>query len=822
VTLLVRLLTGLAAVGSALTAQVVLTGRVTNENNAPLPQARISVKKPDGATVTRAADPVGAFSIRLSEEGDYRLSVDRDGYFRMSERAFHLTEGPNEVHLILSPLREVFEAVDVTAAHSTVSLEQANSEQSMSGAEMLAVPFPASNTLKNAFRVMPGIVQDVRGGVHLNGGAEEQTVFLLNGFNINDPITGRFESRMGVEAVQAVDIGNGILPAQFGKGAAGAISITTTPGDDKFRRSATNFFPGFESHKGFYLGNWSPRVNLSGPIRKGRAWFSDSIAAQYDQQVLEELPEGADRMSAWRLSNYLHSQVNLTPSQILYTGLLLNGWWAPRTGLGILNPRETTIDRRSNQWFFNIKDQIYLGRGSLIEFGYAANRTYGREIPQGSQLFHMTPDGNSGNAYIDATRKAGRDQWLLNGIAPAFIQWGTHQIRAGLDVDRLTFWQNTRRTGLEQFRPDGSLVRRVLYGGRNELSGSNVEVSAYLQDSWRWRPDILVEVGVHSDWDRILQSWQASPRIGFAWSPFGRTRTKISAGYAVVHEATNLRLYTKPLDQYALTSYFDPTGLLIRGPAITEFEYGASRPTSPKAQNWSTGFEQEWVNGASLRLGYLRRRGNRGFTYANRLQSGSVQTEASIQSPQVFDAIYTLGNDRRDVFDSFEVTLRQSLRKQYGWLASYTRSRALSNGVVDVNIDDPTTVLKNVGPMPWDAPHRFLGWAYLPLFWKDWALASMLETRSGFPFSVQGGDGAVQAVNSQRFPKFFELNLHGERRFVFRGHRWEFRAGMNNLTNHRNPNVVNGNIDSRNFMRFYGGQRRSLNFRIRWLGKITR
>ncbi len=45
---------------------------------------------------------------------------------------------------------------------------------------------------------------------------------------------------------------------------------------------------------------------------------------------------------------------------------------------------------------------------------------------------------------------------------------------------------------------------------------------------------------------------------------------------------------------------------------------------------------------------------------------------------------------------------------------------------------------------------------------------------------------------------------------------------MNNLTNHRNPNVVNGNVESRNYMQFYGGQRRSLNFRIRWLGKLNR
>jgi len=186
-------------------------------------------------------------------------------------------------------------------------------------------------------------------------------LFTLNGFTLNDPLSGRFESRVGVEAVQSVDVANGRLPAEYGRGSAGMVAVTTTPGDDKLRYSATNFFPGMESRKGLYLGNWSPRINVSGPIRKGRAWFSDSIAAQYDQQVLEELPAGADRLSAWRLSNLLHTQVNLTPSQILYTGVLLNGWSAPRFGLNALNPPETTLDRRTRQWFFNLKDQICFG-----------------------------------------------------------------------------------------------------------------------------------------------------------------------------------------------------------------------------------------------------------------------------------------------------------------------------------------------------------------------------------------------------------------------------------------------------------------------------
>ncbi len=75
-------------------------------------------------------------------------------------------------------------------------------------------------------------------------------------------------------------------------------------------------------------------------------------------------------------------------------------------------------------------------------------------------------------------------------------------------------------------------------------------------------------------------------------------------------------------------------------------------------------------------------------------------------------------------------------------------------------------------------------------------------------------------VNSQRFPSFFELNLHVEKRLRFHGQLWAIRGGFNNITNHKNPNVVNNNLDAPNFLAMYGGQTRALNFRIRWLGKL--
>src|SRR5262249_31076175 len=287
---------------------------------------------------------------------------------------------------------------------------------------------------------------------------------------------------------------------------------------------------------------------------------------------------------------------------------------------------------------------------------------------------------------------------------------------------------------------------------------------------------------------------------------------------AVIRETTSLPLFTRPLDQYTLTTHFFPGGV-ISGPAVSFFEVGNRKLLTPIYENITAGLEQRLPGGVFARFDYLRRRGEHGLTYTNALPlTGKPSAaRAAVVGATGFDAWYELGNQRRDVFDSVTVTLRQQFRGEYEWLASYTRSRAFSNSVVDLSADNRTVITDNVGRMPWDSPNRFLGWGAFPLPRKNWSLPFMLEYHDGFPFSIQDDAGRLKgALNSFRLPAFIELNTHIEHRFVFRGHRWAGRVGFNNITNHKNPTGVNNNTDSRYFMNYYGGQGRTLNFRIRW------
>jgi hypothetical protein len=218
-----------------------------------------------------------------------------------------------------------------------------------------------------------------------------------------------------------------------------------------------------------------------------------------------------------------------------------------------------------------------------------------------------------------------------------------------------------------------------------------------------------------------------------------------------------------------------------------------------------------------LSVNALRRRGNNGWTFAN-----SPEAVGDFDLPAYdatrFDGLFRMANLRKDKFDSAGVTFYQTFGREYNWMVNYTRSRAHSNAVLDIGLDQPLKVLNNYGPLAWDAPNRLLSWGYLPGWSRNWAISYMLDARTGFPFSVVHDDGRLEgAVNSHRFPAYFTLNLHIERKFRLLKYRLALRAGINNITNSDNASVVNNVIEAPNFRTFHGKEGRHAVLRIRVL-----
>jgi hypothetical protein len=799
----VQLVAGILALGLLARAEIVISGRVLDETNAGVSQARVTLRAADSSSISAVSDPTGTFSISLPAAGRYLAHVESDGYFPLDGYAIDIEPDTKEVHLVLSHQREVFESVRVSASPAAIDVDKTSSENKLTGQEILDIPYNSTHDLRRALPLMPGVIQDSSGALHFDGGRENQTLYSLDGFNFSDPLTGNLDARLSVESMRLIDWVSGRYSPEFGKGSAGVLSIHTDMGDDQWRYSATNFIPGLNTHSGLNLGAWSPRFNLSGPLIRGRAWFSDHVDATYDDTVISDLPKGHNQTQSIQASNLLRTQVDLNPSNILFADWLVNYTFAPQTGLSVVTPAPATTDQRSRTWFFSAKDQIYFSRGMLLEVGYAEDRTFLRMIPQGEGFYQITPFLNGGNNYLNSMQKARRGQLLANLFLPSFQFHGRHQFKAGIDLDRLDYRQDFHRSGIDIYNLTGALAQQTVFGGSGRFSRPSLEASWYLMDTWTLRPNLVVEAGVRQDWDELVRDAAFSPRISFSWAPFPSKNTKISAGYAIVRDATQLALFTRPLDQYSLVTIYNPDGTPASSPQRNVFQIGSGPLKLPLYQNWTVGLERQLPGKILLSSSYLHKQGRDGLTY----NSTSVP------------GVYDLTNSRRDLYNSVEIRVHQRFGELYEWMISYTRSHATSSAALDITVDQPLQVSNDIGPVSWDAPNRYLSWAYLPTKWKNWAVAYSVEAHTGLPYSVVNDKGQIiGAVNSQRLPSFFALNVFPEWKFRLLGVRWALRGGVNNLTDHRNPTIAQ-TIPGLP-VRLYGSDGRHLVFRMRWLGRV--
>ena len=808
-------------------ADVTLSGRVSDEDGAPVGDVRISIHSPSDPDVLlhTQTTPSGGFQVALPGPGDYLIDAERQGYYALKNRPVQV-ETKQELTLTISAVKEVFQSVDVNEQVSPVDIAQTRNEEHLTGTEVNDIPYASSHSLRESMMLMPGVLLDPGGALHFNGSQESQVQYLLNGFNITDPITNQFATLLAVEGIRELAYSSGRDSPQLGKGSAGVLAISTENGTDMFHYTTTDFIPGVSIQRGIRIGSWYPRFGVSGPIMRGKAWFSDTFASEYSNALVTGLPSGQDTRSGWTGSNLFHMQWNLRPSQILFVDFLVNVSDQNRLGLGPLDPISTTSTTRTREYFGSIKDQIAVGR-ALAEFGYAHNGFDDAQTPQGSALYVFSPAGRSGNYFVDSRQTATRDQGLAHVYLPAYHLAGTHQIEVGADGDLLHYNGDFHRTGYEVIGLTGQLLSETTFQGAGVFHLPDAEMASYILDTWRVAQRFQLSLGLRQDWEQRTGDLAWSPRAAFSWAPFKSGRTRIAGGYSVTRDAVPLETLGRPLDQTALTTEYNSAGLPVGPPALTNFAIPNSGLKLPRATNWSLNVDHKVTEHILVTAKYLRRRLTDGFVYLNTLDPQAPPSELPLPGGAE-PGIYQLGNVRRDDYDSEQISVKQTLSGQYEWMVSYVHSRAVSNAFLDSNALDPLQALPYFAPMPWNSPNRVLGWAYLPfpqalpkrIQPKKWAVAILADARSGFPFSVQDQTGLVVGpADSHRYPLNFDLNVALERTITLRGYRFALRGGVDNLTNQSNPTAVGNTVGSPQYLQFLGQEGRHYVVRIRFFGR---
>jgi hypothetical protein len=790
-------------------SQSSLAVKVVDEDGVPVPSAQLTLSQTGGHAIFKGeSDYAGQFSFLALDPGLYQLQVEKEGFYAATVDHIHVGETAS-IEVTMNHQRKYVESVRVTYSPPIIDPTQTASSEQLNSREIIDIPYAVPRDIRYALPLLPGVLQDATGQIHIDGAPTSQVYDELDGFDITDPITGLFNVRIAPEALRSVTVQDSRYPVEYGKAAGGILALESGMGDDYFRFTGINFLPGFEERKGFHLSNWTPRMTFSGPLRKGRAWFMDGFDGEYELNIVNELPAGADQNTVLRFSNLSKAQVNLRPSNILTSSFLMNHFHAPHQGLSPFNPLESTIDSTDATYILTLKDQAFFADKTLVEFGLGATRLHDANRPLGNMTYVEYPGSVSGNYFETSRAAASRVEEVAHVFLPLRHWAGQHEIEFGTDDDQISYHQDLLRNPFQIDRESGTLLRRVTFLGGKAFAIRNFEVSSYVEDRWSLLSRLLVEPGLRFDWDDTIHDPLLSPRVAVSYAPGELGDTKVVAGMGLYNAATNLSLITQPLAGERLDYFYDSSGTVQVGPPLATSFQLSPHLREPRVWNWSAGMEHKFPRSVYLRAEYIQKREQDGWAYFN-----TIPTQ-----PGLVSGPYELRNDRRDRYDAVRFTFRHRFKGDHILLASYTRSRVRSNAAVDFGLENPIFAEQQSGPLPWDSPNRVMSWGLIPL-WKKFDLAYTLDWRTGFPFNVfNQNQQLVGAPGARRFPAYFSLNAALERRISLFGFKWDLRAGLNDLTNRHNPFVVDSNIDSLHFLTYSSLQGRTLEGQFRLLGR---
>ena len=808
------------------------TGVVVDENGVPVPAAQVKLEDSDRHIYRTETDATGRFVIHNLSPGDYRAEVHKQGFFVLTGQAVTLRSGSNELSLVLNHEQEVREKIQVTAPSNQIDTQGTTQRSSLSARDIRDIPVPSSHVLRESLVALPEVVEDHLDNLHVAGARSGETQYLMDGFEIGDPVNGALTSRFNVDATRAAEVQTGRFGAAYAHSGASILSLETPDGDDRWRFGTTNPGPGVNIQQGAHLGDWYPRFTFSGPIERGRFWFSDSISVQHTFGVVKQLRPGPDTFEEWAGDNLLRLQYNFSPKHILHASLLYNRANDSNLGLDALDPQSTTTTADQRRGFVSLKDQIWLHE-TLFDLGVARDDGVLDYTPQGSLPYILLINGTSGNYFQHLRQRGRRLQAVANVIAASRHWHGTHQIAAGANVAGVLLRESAERGEIDVLNPTftangttspcaspqtpGCLRRRTTFAGSATPQVSNTQAGAFLEDTWSISRYFVFQAGLRTDWDRFTESAMAEPRISANVLPFGDDHAKFSVGWGIYNAPLNLALIGQVLDQQQVDTFYDTAGNVVPpSPVVSQFTLPAGGLKQPRFTITSAGWQEKFGRKTLVGLELLARNGSHQFAFVD-------------QQPSQPGGTFLLQDHRQDRYRSATLSARHVFSENTEIYGAYTRSRAHSNEVLNPSLGSIFYAAQQGGPVAWDAPNRLLLWGWIPTHIWSTQLSGFLEYRTGYPYSVVNlQQQLVGPPNSSRFPAYANLNLGLERKFAFRGYFWAARVEAVNILGRQNPDSVVNNIDapacsslirSGCFGAFAGGQGRATTLRVRFVGR---
>lgn len=772
-----------------------------------VPGVTLTLTCGSGEPKVETSNERGEFRFVDVPAGGCAVAAELQG-FKTATGEVAVTAGATSVldlHLGLETLHEEVTVRAEASVNATNPIE--THVERVSALVMQTAPL-ASERFQDALPLIPGVVRGPDGLLNINGTRSNQSALMFNSANGTDPVTGEDAIELPIDAVSSVQVRGAAFAPEFGLSAGAVTTVETQRAGDAWHVTLNDLEPRVRRRAGEFRGieSWTPRATVGGPLVKGRVSLLESTQYEYSQTRVFGLPPFESDTKVQSFESYTRVDSSIREAHHLTASAMI----APRTttyaGLNTFNPQPVTPTIKNENALGSLSDEVIVGGTGVLDTRVSVKRFDATISPShGRGPMVLAPDVNTGSYFNDQDRTSWRTEWLTTysfaPIGPA------HVLKVGAGVTYEAFDGVSTSRPVDIVRANGTLSQEITFVGSGRLSRSKWGAQGYAQDSWTLSPRLSAQYGARFDADSLTGDVNVAPRGSVTAAVTEDGRTVVRAGGGMFYDPIPLNVASFDQLQERLVTVFAADGVTPEEAPRLVPNVVASAVHTPRSITWNVEMDREWIRRLFVRIGYQQRE--------NRFEP---MLDSSMMAGG--DEVLLLRTDGRSRYREAQVTARYQLHGSDQVVGSYTRSSTRGNlndfNTYLGNIENPVIREDAEGPLPWDAPNRYLIWSNVSLP-RGFTVFPLLDVRTGFPLStLDENRNFVGARNEAgRYPTFVSLDMQVSKRLRLFGHNATIGIKVFNITNHFNPRDYQGNLASENYGGFANGVGRT--FRGKWV-----
>ena len=764
---------------------------------AVLPHAHIVLRGP--VNKEAESDGRGAFVIDGLPPGNYDIEASAPGL--NAALTVEVKPGTLSVVPIELTMAAVTNTVTVTASDPS-PVEESAQKNTISQSTVEKAP-NQEEKVESLLPLVPGVVRGPDGRINMKGAQATQAGWLVNSTNVTDPATGGQAINLPIDVVSSVQVISNPYDPEYGKFTGAVSSVETRPGNlDKFHFSVQNIVPRARDRGGHIMGigAFTPRVTFTGPLLKDRLAFTQSFEYRFVRTPVESLPPLQRDTKLESFDSFTQLDLKINEKQTATLSAAVFPQKLDYFGLNTFVPQPSTPDLHQRGYQISGQHRYVSGSGGLFTSQLAYEHFDADLLGNSQDPYRLLVETTEGGFFNRQNRNTDRVQWQEMYQSSAKHFHGSHQLKAGFDLSHSSY------DGREQFLPvdivgvAGSTLQRIEFGAPANFSVRQTEFAWFVGDQWTVWPRLTFDLGLRFDKDSVTDATHAAPRAALTLALTNDRRTLLKAGAGLFYDRVPLNVPAFPSFPDRTILAFDPAGEAVSSTPYSNVITGGIR--NPRSGAWNVEIDRQVMERLLVRVAYQQR---------NTVHDLVV---APVTTPN--GNFLSLANNGRDFYREFQITGRYQIHR-HTLNASYVRSKATGD-LNDFNQffgNDPQPVIQADarGPLPFDAPNRFLAWGEFIAPWKM-TVMPVFDLHTGFPYSVVNQQREfVGPRDEERFRRFESLDIQVFKEFAlpFRGkeHKVKLGLGVFNVFNYFNPRDVQNDLDSPRFGQFFNGPNRT-------------